>query len=51
MVRGQKQVAAPLKGQHGRRGVGRMVAEGTPCHSSAVDGASLDRSLLDDAPC
>ena len=50
MVRVQKQVAAPLKGRHGRLEVGRKVAEGTPCHSFAVGGASLDRSLLDDAP-
>ena len=50
MVRVQKQVAAPLKGRHGRREVGRMVAEESPCHSSAVGGASLDRSPLDDAP-
>ena len=44
MVRVQKQAAAPLKEPHGRRGVGRTVAEESLCHSSAVDGAGLDRS-------
>ena len=44
MARVQRQVAAPLKEQHGRLGAGRMVAEGSPGHFSAGDGASLDRS-------
>ena len=44
MVRVQKQVAAPLKEQHGRRGVGRTVAEESLGHSFAVAGAGLDRS-------
>ena len=50
MVRVQKQVAAPLKGRHGRRGEGRTVAEGSPGHSSAEGAASLDRSP-NDGPC
>ena len=44
MVRVQMQDVAPLKGRHGRRGEGRTVVEGSPCHSSAVGGSSLDRS-------
>ena len=44
MVRVQTQDVALLKGRHGRRGEGRMVVEGSPCHSSAVGGSSLDRS-------
>ena len=42
MARVQKQDAAPLKELYGRQEVGRRVEEGSPCHSSAVAGASLD---------
>ena len=43
MVRVQKQVAAPSKGRHGKRGVDRTVAEGSRGHSSVAGGSILDR--------